>query len=82
MCSIFPTTFKTAMPDKQTTVTRKSFRTTIVEVEETPVVPLAYPEKVTLKWIVDNVPVSALVAAVGVVPTVFYSGWYLSKLMH
>lgn len=56
----------------------RRYRTTIIEVEETPVVPLTYPEKVTAKWVWEHVPITTSCALIGLV---FGAGMAFQKLI-
>ena len=45
----------------------RRYRTTIVEMEEVPVVPLTYPEKVTAKWVWEHVPIATTCSLIALV---------------
>jgi len=57
---------------------RRRLSTTIIEVEEVPVAPLTYPEKVTAKWVWEHVPLTTSCALVTVV---FGAGMAFQKLI-
>lgn len=61
-----------------TLVKRSSHTTTIIEVEERPLVPLTYPDKVTAKWVWEHVPISTTCTLVGLI---FGAGMGFQKLI-
>lgn len=56
----------------------RRFRTTIIEVDEVPVVPLTYPEKVTARWVWEHVPIPA---ALALVAAIFGAGMAFQKML-